>query len=204
MKKFFSLLFLLLFISLSVYESIGVAVRPWVTFYDGRNRFTNGIGNYGRNTQYYWVSTGIGSATETIDGAMSKWVNSNGTGVYTPISYRRTGTQSSSLIDFQKVPSRADNSSKGTVAWTSFWNGSTQQIPAAHKHWNWAQIELHNRYFSSNSTIQMRAMAHEIGHAFGLDHNPDSTSKLMYPSNISSMPTGPVTSELQGINWLYK
>lgn len=185
-------------------QSASAAVRPWVTFYNLKNRFLNGVGNYGKNTQNYWVSPAIGGATGTIDSAMSKWVNSNGTGVYTPISYRRTATQSSSLIDFKKVSSKEDQSRYGVVVWTSFWNGSSLITPVASRHWNWALVELHDNYFSSKSTIQMRSMTHEIGHSFGLDHNPDSMTKLMYPTNHPSMPTGPVSSELQGINFLYK
>lgn len=76
--------------------------------------------------------------------------------------------------------------------------------PVGSRHWSWARVEIAPVYFSSNGTTQMRAMAHEIGHALGLNHNKDSVSKLMYPSDHPSMPTGPVASELQGINFLYK
>ncbi|MGX7417347.1 hypothetical protein ACWOFR_00945 [Carnobacterium gallinarum] len=158
------------------------------------------MGNYGKNTQYYYVDPNVANATGTIDRAMSKWVNSNGTGIYTPISYRRTGNKPSSLMDFEKALTSRPN----TYAWVTHWNSRTQVIPIGSRHWAWAKVEITPLYFASNETVRMRSMAHEIGHAFGLDHNPDSVRKLMFGKNHPSMPTGPVASELQGINFLYK
>ena len=63
---------------------------------------------------------------------------------------------------------------------------------------NWSLVTT---YGYSSSQIRMVA-AHELGHAFGLAHNPDSLARLMYPYDSRTVIT-PQTDDKAGVNAIY-
>lgn len=192
-KKYFSLLTVFLVCFLLGSQSYAAAYITW-----GTNKLSSGVGNYGKNTRYYWVSPGLGSAHKSVvDNAMYKWVNSNGTGAYTPISFRGTSTQSSSTIDFEPGAW-----SYGVLGRTYMKNGANTVNPM-YSSWYWAKIEFTSNFSASNLTIRNTTAAHEIGHAMGLNHNDTISNTVMRTQYTSSMPSGPSINDFSGINYLY-
>lgn len=163
-----------------------------------RHRLTNGVGNYGRNTQYYYIdSTAKGEAARIRTG-MIKWVHSNGTGAYTPISFRETTHKPSSIIDIEKSSGR-----NGTVAGTTWWYNNSTKIDPMRTNWYWSRIILWGYYNNLNQWDRNLVCAHEIGHAFGLNHE-NNTNRLMNPNGATTKVNGPTRNELDGITALYK
>ena len=59
-----------------------------------QHKLIYGVGDYGKDTQHYFITSSASNYTSYIDTAMSEWVNTTSSmGVTTPISYTRTTTQ---------------------------------------------------------------------------------------------------------------
>lgn len=155
-----------------------------------------GVGNYGNNRLYYFIGGTATSEAAIIDSAMNKWVNSNGTGMYTPISYRRTYTQSSATIDIWNT-SYNDGVAVGS---TNFFIGSSVVSPYS-TNWYWNEVYLHPLYRSSSAFVKNNVVAHELGHCFGLDHS-GNRAHLMYKTTATTA-NGPTRDEFYGIKSLY-
>nr|WP_315529929.1 matrixin family metalloprotease [Carnobacterium maltaromaticum] len=199
MKKSFKV-FCLILIMLPIFLTTtstakAAAYRTW-----GRNRLSVGVGNYGRNTKYYWYSGGFATASDqnTVNNAMSKWTNSNGTGAYTPISFRRTASQANSTIDFHR-----GGPVSGVLGYTQMFVGSNV-INFSSQSWYWAKITMTTAYTYSTQRTKNITVAHEAGHAMGLDHNDTISATVMRTKLNNSMPTGPSINDFSGINYLYK
>ena len=69
-----------------------------------QHKLTYGVGNYGKDTQHYFITSSASGYASYINTAMSEWVNTTSSmGVTTPISYTKTTTQSSSRMDIYQV-----------------------------------------------------------------------------------------------------
>lgn len=154
-------------------------------------RLNGGVGDYGNNTRYYYISNPGGVAQGYVgafDTAMTKWVNSNGGLTYTPISYAKTNIQKNSVLDVYY-----DNfGNTGYFGVTIYMLYQTQLVSdgaAPNQNWGWNKIKMNSYhdagdqpfYVSSQGSVGEHVASHEIGHCFGLAHNSDSTS-VMYNS----------------------
>lgn len=195
-KFFYLVLMLVVFILKAENESYAYG-----TF--NRHKFINGVGNYGQSMKYYYVDGSASSETLRIESIMNKWVNSNGTGIYTPISFRRTTTKSSSVIDTYKSSQNLSN----YLGVTYFYDRYSNDINMWYNDWAWSKIVYYNMYNQVNYKIKNIATAHEIGHAFGLAHTGSGNQYSLMNSNaavILDYYSEPRHDEFNGINYLYK
>ena len=101
------------------------------------------------------------------------------------------------------------NENRGnTVAWTGVTRaaGTVQSFPPCTSgRWNSGGMEvvLNWSLVSGYSAAKRQGVAaHELGHAFGLAHNPASRAILMYPDDTRTVTT-PSSDDKAGINAIY-
>ena len=125
-----------------------------------QHKLTYGVGNYGKDTQHYFITSSASGYASYINTAMSEWVNTTSSmGVTTPISYTKTTTQSSSRMDIYQV-------STVNEWWglTTMYNGSTEVDPFS-SNWAWGKIQLDADFSDLSENKRLAVIAHEMGHA---------------------------------------
>ena len=116
-----------------------------------QHKLTYGVGNYGKDTQHYFITSSASGYASYINTAMSEWVNTTSSmGVTTPISYTKTTTQSSSRMDIYQV-------STVNEWWglTTMYNGSTEVDPFS-SNWAWGKIQLDADFSDLSFPMQHR------------------------------------------------
>ena len=164
-----------------------------------QHKLTYGVGNYGKDTQHYFITSSASSYASYINTAMSEWVNTTSSmGVTTPISYTKTTTQSSSRMDIYQV-------STVNEWWglTTMYNGSTEVDPFS-SNWAWGKIQLDADFSDLSENKRLAVIAHEMGHVMGLAHS-DFSNVLMRAdiAYYSSSTSRAQTNDLGGIYYLY-
>ncbi|TFJ76602.1 matrixin family metalloprotease [Carnobacterium maltaromaticum] len=188
-KKLLTLVTLFLFLSVL----IPIKVQAYSLL---GGKLINGVGNYGKNRQYYWTNPNLGEGVSRADTAMSRWVNSN---VYTPISFRRTTNQASATIDIHRVPTPGND----VIGTTIYFVGSVR-VPYS-RNWYWANIDIRGKtYDRYGANPRNWGFSHEFGHAMGLQHTNDRNSVMYASYNNIKQRTYPTNDEFNGINRLYK
>lgn len=181
----------------AIFTIMTIDVSAYSTF--NNNKLTYGVGNYGKNKQYYWIDSSASAFNSYITGAMNDWVYTTSYwGITTPISYAKTTTQSSSRMDIYKT-----NTTHNWTAITYFYSGSTEVDPYK-GNWSWGKIVLDSDFSSVPNNKKRPIIAHEMGHVMGLAHT-NSTKSLMRPDINSSTTTidRAQPDDLAGINFLY-
>lgn len=165
-----------------------------------QHKLTYGVGNYGKDTQHYFITSSASGYASYINTAMSEWVNTTSRmGVTTPISYTKTTTQSSSRMDIYQV-------STVNEWWglTTMYNGSTEVDPFS-SNWAWGKIQLDADFSDLSENKRLAVIAHEMGHVMGVAHSDFSNvlmrADIAYNSSSTSRAQ---TNDLGGINYLYK
>lgn len=125
--------------------------------------------------KYYWCSSdvyipGVYPNSE-VDLSMKRWSNTENTKVW----MNKTSTRSSSIIDFYFQPFTNDRNVLGI---TSFFRNNTLANPD-YQNWSWCEIHMNTVFDwskvkdpngqSAPNVVFAGAVAHEIGHTFGLD-----------------------------------
>ncbi|MGM0123606.1 hypothetical protein IGI37_000978 [Enterococcus sp. AZ194] len=166
-------------------------------------KMTGGIGNYGNNPRYYWMSSYFNTSAKKkpVTDAMYMWNYSNGTGAWTPLMFYNSAQQYGCILDIHKVSGRP-----GIGAETTWFTWKGQSVVPERNNWDWCKIEVTNLYQAANSTKQKGTMVHEIGHVLGLAHNDTfpnggTVMRWMYADTMSK---GPTLNDFKGINRLYK
>lgn len=133
---------------------------------------------------------------------MDSWIyTTERLSITTPISYVQTSTQSSSVMDI--YAGNYYSSDTGIIAQTTFWVYSTQLDPYK-SNWGWNKIQLNMPVMSTLDTYdQQGSIAHEMGHAFGLDHNNEDPTTIMCQLAYGRFVYMPTPDDLNGINHLY-
>jgi hypothetical protein len=162
-----------------------------------------GVGNWGYSTRYYYVSSSASNYSSSISTAMSDWVNSTTrTGISTSLSYRITTTQSSSVMDW--YAGNYYDVTQGIVASTEFWVNQRTLNPNM-ENWGWNKELLNLPSFTPLTSYEQKGtIAHEMGHAFGLDHNQGDIYSIMCQLKYGRAVSMAGTDDLNGINSLYK
>ena len=108
------------------------------TFND--KRLSSGCGGYGLQRQYFFVAptANVNGYKAEITATVANWVNADANRSYpTPLSFRITETQQSSVVDFHK--GILDPSTYGITEWYS---SSGRLYDPCFQNWQWANIPL--------------------------------------------------------------
>ena len=179
----------------AVYETCSHGNR---TFND--KQLSGGVGNYGNYKRYYWFSSSFSHYSSYATTAMDRWIyTTDNPGVTTSISWRNTTTQSSGSIELYE-----QNLSGDTTGITEFWYYSTELSDWSTQNWGWNKILIdYNDTSSYTYSKKLGLIEHEMGHAFGLAHQPYNTASIMYPYDDERSGSRPATVDCQNINHIY-
>lgn len=169
-----------------------------------------GVGNYGKNTQKYFVVNSKHNHQTVIDNAMSEWINTTSRLNYTtPISFKKTTNRANSVIDFMNTGTTKDNDghmhSAGVLAWTEYYIVGGKQVSADKQNWKYCYVKLYcSNYDDLSANGRKGTAAHEIGHCFGLAHNNGNKKSIMCQTREGRSVSSAQKCDLKGINYLYK
>jgi predicted Zn-dependent protease len=169
-----------------------------------------GVGNYGKNTQKYFVVDTTHKHQGVVNSAMSEWINTTSRLNYTtPISFEQTTTRADSVIDFMNTGTLKDHNgsthSESVLAWTEFYIAGGNQVDASTQNWKYCYVKFYCTNFDKKSTTNRKGTAaHEIGHCFGLRHNNTNTNSIMCQTAHNRKVSSAQICDLKGINHLYK
>ncbi|MDQ0417809.1 hypothetical protein J2Z48_001993 [Croceifilum oryzae] len=161
------------------------------------HKLTNGVGNWGKNRQYYYLHDSANKYKPLIKNAWNTWIYSSSI-LSTPISFRESTNKKASVIEFTSY----DDSSDIRSGVTYFYRYK-EKVEPEKSNWGWARIELNQaklKYLSSGD--QQGTIAHEIGHAMGLAHNGDEFS-VMCQFAFGRKTSRPLLDDYKGINAIY-
>ncbi|MFE2291453.1 matrixin family metalloprotease [Streptomyces sp. NPDC059452] len=153
---------------------------------------------YGINGEYYWLdSTAQNSHPNAIPAGVGHWNNTTDTKVW----YVKTLAKEKSRLDFYRR-----SSSSGVYCAATSMYVNTSAVNAYQKDWVWAKVTidplLANASQCGPETHRDGIIAHEVGHAMGLDHNSNKSS-LMYTNISGTRVDAPIKDDRNGINHLY-
>lgn len=160
--------------------------------FDG-HRLTYGVVN-----QEYWLdSTAVANNESAIIAGVGKW---NATA--SPFDFSRTSVKANSHIDFYR---QADDD--WFCAGTQYYVSTTRLDIPPSQNWWWAKVTTRpqlktNPYSCGEASHRDGMLAHEVGHAIGLDH-VNSPSQLMYVDIGITAVEKPQPGEVADINSLY-
>lgn len=152
-------------------------------------KFSRGV-----NNTCYYVSSSASGYTSLINTAASQWANMSNNIVNNPVS-SNYGTH----IDFYSSnPSNNTNLTSNTNAYTTIWDANGVQLSFnGTSNYFYTEIVINNANYIDSSTI-----AHEMGHAYGLDHT-SNTYSIMYTPKSNRLVSTPQSVDNDTINYLY-
>jgi len=162
-----------------------------------------GVGDYGYTNRYYFITSSAAGYASEIKSAMNDWIyTTQRLGITTPISYKQTTSQKSSVMDIYACYS-SNYPYCNANAWTEFWRYQNGVSPF-YQNWGWNKIYL-NSYNMNNKTsiLKKGVIAHEMGHCFGLNENNTNPFSIMCQSGYGRRVTAAQADDLYGINYLY-
>ncbi|MEU5214919.1 matrixin family metalloprotease [Streptomyces sp. NPDC020807] len=153
---------------------------------------------YGVYNQYFWLDSQAEYWHPTaIRAGVGHWNATTDTTVW----YVNTGDRSKSRLDFY----RRDDPDVRYCATTQMYVG-TDQVEPRQSDWVWAKVIMHSNllkdWYCGPDTHRDGIVAHEQGHAMGLDHNGNASS-LMYSDVANTRVDVPIGDDRNGINYLY-
>ena len=154
-------------------------------------RFSRGV----KNTCYY-ISPSASGYTSLINTAATKWAS-----LYNMIKNTPVSTNYATHIDFYAYSPTTDpqhHLNSNINAYTTIWSANGVQMSFdSTQNYFYTEIVINNTKNIGSDTI-----AHEMGHAYGLDHN-NSVYSIMYGTNVGRMVTTPQSVDNDTVNYLY-
>jgi hypothetical protein len=160
-----------------------------------------GVGNYGANDRYYYITNSASEHANDIINAVYDWVHTTSRlGITTPISWLRTYTQSQSVMDIYH--NEYYDPGTGIIAATEqILNGYV--ISPYSTNWNWGKIKLNTPVFDPLTDLNEKgSVAHEMGHIMGLAHTT-VTNRIMCTLGDGRTVSACQADDANGINYLY-
>jgi hypothetical protein len=160
-----------------------------------------GVGNYGSNPRYYYITSSASYQEDDIDNAIYTWIHTTSRlGITTPIYWAQTTTQSASVMDFYH--NIYYDQGTGIIAVTEHILNNVVISPTT-ANWNWGKIKLNTPCFDPLSTYNEEgSCAHEIGHLMGLAHTTN-TGRVMCQLESGRTVNACQADDANGINYLY-
>jgi hypothetical protein len=160
-----------------------------------------GVGNYGSNPRYYYITSSASDETTPITNAIYTWIHTTARiGVTTPIYWARTYTQSASVMDIYKAYYYDPDT--GIIAITEQILNN-QVISPTTANWNWGKIKLNSPVYDPLSAFNEEgSCAHEMGHIMGLAHTT-ITNRVMCTIDLGRTVNAAQVDDANGINYLY-
>lgn len=215
MKRRKIILFTVLFLSLVIFNKF-----PVLAYNTFGYKLNGGVGDYGVNSRYYYVTSGAANLDSMIGAAVNNWVNTtSSTGVKTPISIKKTTSQSASVFDVYYDAGQFPNDENTIGVTQVFLYGTNVQSPqyagAPTQDWGYSKIYLNPNAFAAIAAgdvntngqttyqVELGTITHEFGHAMGLAHysNP---YVIMCQMSSGRKVFQPSADDCHGINSLYK
>lgn len=211
MKKVCRLFAILIVMIIGITTNVSAVIEECAhnrrTFND--KKLVSGVGNYGANSRYYWVDTNFHTNMKNrISYAVDFWVNtSSNPGVTTPISIVKTTDRTAATFEI-----RRKSLCGGTTGLTEFYSYSTKVADPSAKNqtWNICYIDGVKVTDLDYSNAQKTGLvAHELGHAMGLSHQPTRKSdSIMYNYDSRCFADGsarnrPAKRDCNNINHIY-
>lgn len=155
-----------------------------------------GVGNYGNDTQYYWIDSSASEFAGNIKNAMENWKKTTDYwGITTPIWYMKTSRHSRSRMD---IIHDSDVQYQWWGRAVQIYQGS--QIDPDTMNWAKGKVLLAHDY-ASYPNLKKQTIAHEMGHVMGLAHT--SMQAIMQDPIVNTNITRAQPNDLAGINHLY-
>jgi hypothetical protein len=170
------------------------------TTYNG-HVLNGGVGNYGANPRYYYITSSASDEATHITSAMSDWIyTTSRLGITTPIYWARTYTQSQSVMDIYKGV--YFDPALGIVATTEHILNNVVISPYT-ANWNWGKIKLNTPLYDPLTDYNEKGtIAHEMGHLMGLGHTV-MTDQIMCTLGGGRTVNACQANDCAGINYLY-
>ena len=156
-----------------------------------------GVGDYGSNPRYYYITSSASSQSSEITSSMYDWIHTTARlGITTPIYWQRTYTQSASVMDIYYAAYY--DQSQGISAFTEHILNNQVTNPWINN-WNWGKIKLNSPSYDPLSDFNEKGtVAHEMGHLFASTTPQSPTGSCVYWRRVErstlARPTTPTAS----------
>ncbi len=175
-----------------------------------KGKYTQGVGNI---TIYIDGASNAGYWEKYIKGGANNWMYP-GYGMSNPIYIQFVSSTYGSKMDFYCTTSSYWSKTAPTwatiAAATEFFDSNENKVfPSMTNNVNWyyAKILINNDVFKKDLFTDNQAQGtiiHEMGHAFGLDHNNDNKYSIMCQSNQGRQIEKVMECDNSSINVKYK
>lgn len=140
------------------------------------NLFLGGKLERGVGKMYYYVDSSANVYTTVINNSINNWIDT-GYG-WNPIYMYPVASNYATDVDF--YARYGDEISSSILAQTSFYNTNEVAVSPYTSNWFFAKVEINSSTINNyNSTKQQGTITHEIGHAFGLNHQNNNINSIM-------------------------
>ncbi len=130
----------------------------------------------GVSNMYYYVDSSAEGYTYLINNAVDNWVDT-GYG-WNPIYMSPVASNYATDVDF--YARFGDELEATTIAKTSFYDINEGRVSASESDWFFAKIEINVKVINTlREEVQQGTIAHELGHAFGLEHQNKNINSIM-------------------------